>query len=123
MRPLPRIGLALAGVAAVLAGLWLSLLSLLAFAMSAQRPDPRVPDGDPCCGHPDTWGEVAYGIAYGVAIAYVALAIVVAGTLAAAVGVNGGTPALVRRHTRVLRVATAVVALLVVAVMVDWYVI
>lgn len=33
-------------------------------AISAQAPDPFIPDGDPCCGHPDTWGEVASGVAW-----------------------------------------------------------
>src|SRR3954471_11610284 len=39
----------------------------LTVAAAAQRPDATVPDGDPCCGHPDTWGEVFRGIATGMA--------------------------------------------------------
>src|ERR671915_109426 len=38
------------------------VLALFNVALSAQQPDPAVPDGDPCCGHPDTWGEVALGL-------------------------------------------------------------
>jgi hypothetical protein len=39
-------------------------LAFLNVGVSAQHPDPTVPDGDPCCGHPDTWGEVALGFVY-----------------------------------------------------------
>jgi len=39
---------------------WLVFSALLAL----QMPDPSVPDGDPCCVHPDTWGEVAAGLAW-----------------------------------------------------------
>jgi hypothetical protein len=31
--------------------------------IAVQAPDPFIPNGDPCCGHPDTWGEVAEGVA------------------------------------------------------------
>ncbi len=65
-RPLPEPGTRAARVAAALlclpalaAGLWVSLLAMLYVGVAAQRPDPDVPDGDPCCGHPDTWGDVA----------------------------------------------------------------
>jgi hypothetical protein len=53
--------IAVALAAAALAGF--GYIFLLA-AMSAQAPDPFIPDGDPCCGHPDTWGEVATGAAW-----------------------------------------------------------
>ena len=53
-----------AGAALMLVALhgagWVALSALLA----AQTPDPSIPDGDPCCGHPDTWGEVASGLAW-----------------------------------------------------------
>lgn len=39
-------------------------LAFLTVGVSAQHPDPTVADGDPCCGHPDTWGEVALGFVY-----------------------------------------------------------
>jgi hypothetical protein len=39
-------------------------LAFLTVVVSAQHPDPTVPDGDPCCGHPDTWGEVALGLVF-----------------------------------------------------------
>ena len=47
--------------AAALAGLGAIFLS---GANSAQAPDPFIPNGDPCCGHPDTWSEVAAGVAW-----------------------------------------------------------
>ncbi len=66
MRP-PTLRRALAAPAAValvltaVAGLSLILLS---GAISAQAPDPSIPNGDPCCWHPDTWGEVASGVGW-----------------------------------------------------------
>lgn len=27
-----------------------------------ERPNPSLPDGDPCCTHPDTWDEVWDGV-------------------------------------------------------------
>jgi hypothetical protein len=56
--------LALASVVPLWFGSWIALLNL---GTAAERPDPTIPDGDPCCGHPDTWGEVAEGAAFGVA--------------------------------------------------------
>jgi len=50
--------LAVASAAPIVMALFLTLLSV---AVSAQQPDPTIPDGDPCCGHPDTWGAVALG--------------------------------------------------------------
>ena len=37
--------------------------------ITAQTPDRDIPDGDPCCGHPDTWGEVALGFMWTLALA------------------------------------------------------
>ena len=36
---------------------WGSAWAWLGIGMGAQLPDASVPDGDPCCGHPDTWFE------------------------------------------------------------------
>ena len=61
----------LAGVAAiaiVLVALWGVLFILLSAGSSAQAPDPFIADGDPCCGHPATWGEVRAGIAWTLAL-------------------------------------------------------
>lgn len=69
--------LAIASAAPIVMAL---LLALLSVTVAAQQPDPTVADGDPCCGHPDTWGEVALGFLYAamlilgaVAAAYVAV--------------------------------------------------
>lgn len=55
---------ALAAVALVVAALAGVGITMLGGAISAQAPDPFIADGDPCCGHPDTWGEVATGVAW-----------------------------------------------------------
>ena len=69
--------LAIASAAPIVMAL---VLALLTVTVAAQQPDPTVPDGDPCCGHPDTWGEVAFGFVWAgmlvlaaVATAYVAV--------------------------------------------------
>ena len=41
-------------------------------ATVAEVPDPSVPDGDPCCTYPDTWGEIAGGAAFTLVFALVA---------------------------------------------------
>jgi len=51
----------LAALGIVLVALWGMLLAMLVGGISAQAPDPFIPSGDPCCGHPDTWGEVGWG--------------------------------------------------------------
>ena len=48
--------LALASVIPLWFGSWWAAWGI---ATIAQTPDPAVPDGDPCCGHPDTWSEIA----------------------------------------------------------------
>lgn len=58
---------ALIGAAATWGTLWVFLVG----AIAAQRPDPDAPDGDPCCGVPDTWGEVVGTAAGAVASALV----------------------------------------------------
>lgn len=61
----------LAGVALLLVALWGALWVMLAVGISAQAPDPFVIDGDPCCGHPDTWGEVTEGAAWSLGLALI----------------------------------------------------
>ena len=53
-----RLVAAIAGLAALPLALFGALWAWLGAAIAAQRPDPLIIDGDPCCGHPDTWGEV-----------------------------------------------------------------
>jgi hypothetical protein len=40
------------------------LLAVLVGGISAQAPHPFIPSGDPCCGHPDTWGEARWGFVW-----------------------------------------------------------
>lgn len=47
-----------AGILILLFSAWASLVALLFVGFAAQAPDAFVPDGDPCCGTPDTWREV-----------------------------------------------------------------
>ena len=54
----------LAAIAILLFAAWGVLFIMLVGGMSAQAPDPFIASGDPCCGHPDTWGEVAWGVAW-----------------------------------------------------------
>ena len=67
-------GVALVAVAGALVTLWFG-------SLAAQAPDPFAPSGDPCCGQPDSWGEVATACAWTIASA---LAIGVIAALAAA---------------------------------------
>ncbi len=87
-RAVVRAGAVLAGVALGLFSLWASLIALLVGGDAFQEPNPFILDGDPCCGHPDDWGEVALGAVS----ALVAFGIVAAvGTVAAALGFWGST--------------------------------
>ena len=56
-----RVVTALVGLGAMLLSLYGALWVTLSAAITAQRPDPTVPDDDPCCTYPDTWHEVADG--------------------------------------------------------------
>lgn len=73
---------AVAGVLVLLASAIAALFALFFVALAAQAPDAFVPNGDPCCGSPDTWrqeavaaaeailavGLVSSAIAFGVAL-------------------------------------------------------
>jgi hypothetical protein len=66
MKPLVQRGIAgLLGIGLLAAALAGTGLVLFGIGLAAQIPDPLVADGDPCCWHPDTWGEVATGSALG----------------------------------------------------------
>lgn len=58
LRSVGRMAAALGGAALGLFALWASLWVLLVGLGAGQAPDPFVDDGDPCCGHPDTWPQV-----------------------------------------------------------------
>lgn len=92
MRPVLSRLVALAILLAGLAATWFPLmLGLLMFFIGAQQPDPSVPDGDPCCGHPDTWWEVLSGVGFGALCMIVALGPLTVAA-AAVVGVAEGRP-------------------------------
>ncbi len=96
----------------------LSALSLSAFSMlvAAQRPDPAIPDGDPCCGHPDTWGEVVQGVGYGVALSLIGGGLLLLAAILLAIAVTGRSPAwTARTSVRRLGVGWALVVLVLLA--------
>jgi hypothetical protein len=57
------LGAGLAALVFVLLAPYVAAASLFATALASYRPDPRAHDGDPCCPHPDTWGDVAQSAA------------------------------------------------------------
>ena len=70
----------LAGVAALTALPAAAVAAFLAWwglDMVDVRPDPSVPDGDPCCGHPDEYRDVVLAGIVGSAYALGALALLV----------------------------------------------
>lgn len=72
--PAKRATAALIGAAVLLLALWTSLFALLFVGFVAQAPDAFAPDGDPCCGTPDTWSQIfTETIAAAVAVVAVAL--------------------------------------------------
>jgi len=79
------------------------VLVVLVGATSAQTPDPDIPDGDPCCGHPDSWGEVALGFIWTLALVALVGAVL---ALAAALLARG-----IRRRRLPLRALVFVSAL------------
>ena len=64
MSPATRVLAPLAGLLVGAAALWGVLWVSLFASYAAEHPDPDVPNGDPCCGHPDTWGDVLEGSAF-----------------------------------------------------------
>lgn len=101
-----RVAAGLAAVAASIPlpfGAWLGFFSVL---VAAQRPDPTIADGDPCCSHPDTWSEVALGVAYG-AVALLGCAALLYFACFLALFALSGTR-LTREQVRHLAVAAAV---------------
>ncbi len=87
-----------AGVLLGLVALWTGAWALVA-SSQLRRPDPAAADGDPCCAHPDDWGDVAFGAVFTAGLAGVALLLFV---LAAALGATAlfGDPPSPRRAAR-----------------------
>jgi hypothetical protein len=90
---------ALAGAPlAALAALGILLLAVIATSLlRAPNADPTL-DGDPCCPHPDSWLEVAFGALATIALVVVALALIMLAVALGWVGVTGRAPKLARRH-------------------------
>ena len=112
MRPvLTRLAAFAVLVAALAAAWWPFWLGFLLIAIGAQRPDPSVQDGDPCCAHPDTWGESAEYVGAGLLWAIVAVGLLAVAAAAVVGVVEGRTPRWIRgRWTRRLAVAWALAA-------------
>jgi hypothetical protein len=87
-----RLVAALVGLGAVLLSLYGTLWVLLFALITAQRPDPSVPDGDPCCGHPDTWHEVASGAWQTLTLASIDGSLVAVGVAFICYGRDGRAP-------------------------------
>ena len=63
-----RLLAAVLGAGILLMAVWGVAFIMLVAGISSQTPDPFIADGDPCCGHPDTWGEVAVGVSWALAL-------------------------------------------------------
>lgn len=115
--PLVR-GLAgVAGVALVLFAAWGVLFVLPLGAFAAQAPDPFIENGDPCCGHPDTWGEVAAGVGWTLGSVLVDALLVCAGVALLAWATRGRWPR-VRRLAFVPATAVGVAAVILAVVLI-----
>lgn len=78
-RELGLVARGLAGLAAVVLvplALYGTFWAWLGIGIGAQTPDAQVPDGDPCCGHPDTWFETISWTIAGLLWAIVCAAVV-----------------------------------------------
>jgi hypothetical protein len=82
----------IAGFVAVLISVYGTLWVLLAMSVAAERPDPEIPDGDPCCTHPDTWSEVADGAFAALSVASIDALVFTCGLACALYARNGRWP-------------------------------
>lgn len=123
MHPLLQRALAaLVGLGLLAAGLAGLALALLTIGTAAQVPDPLIADGDPCCGHPDSWVEVAIGVAWGL-ICLVIDGIIFAGAAAMLRWANAGRWLSLKRLSRLpvlcLALGFAVVGIALIPDLVD----
>ena len=88
--------------------LWVGVIS-----SGAQAPNPDVPDGDPCCWRPDTWGDWALGSASTVVASLVPGLVATVGVAMLKWGVTGRR---VSARLRWIPVGFMVAALVLVAV-------
>ena len=108
--------LALLGIMA----LWLAVLDAL---ISFQDPSPLIEDGDPCCGYPDTWTEVALGGVTAVAIAVIACGLFVAAFWSMRWAVDRVAPSLHIRRPMLVRILWGVWLASVMWWALSWFVI
>jgi hypothetical protein len=100
----------LVGVGVLLFAAWAVLITALIGGLSARAPDPFAPDGDPCCGHPDTWSDVAWGLAW-------TLGFVLIDALLASIGIALLSWATRQRWPRLKRLAMLPAGALIAAVL------
>jgi hypothetical protein len=103
----------IAGAVAVMALLpvWAGIAwSMLVFVIAAHGPDPRAPEGDPCCDYADTWGDVAFGVAWGALLAAVSVALLYATITLAGFALKGRRPKPGRLRRAIASLATVVAA-------------
>jgi hypothetical protein len=85
------------------------LWAMLVFLIAGHGPDPAAPAGSPCCKYADTWGEVAGGVAWGLALAVVSVALLYAGITLAQFALKGRRPKLLRLRRLIVSASTTVV--------------
>ena len=69
----PRLGAAVFALVATATAIAAGGLAAWGLSALGETPDPRVEDGDPCCAHPDTWGDIAESAALGAAFTVTAV--------------------------------------------------
>jgi hypothetical protein len=114
---------ALAGVGApvsAVAALWTFAVALIATSLlRSPNVDPAL-DGDPCCPHPDTWGDVVLGVFSVAALAVVGVGLVVLAVALGGVAVTGNVPMLLRRRQSKLGMLAVACVVCAFAVPVVW---
>jgi ABC-type Fe3+-siderophore transport system permease subunit len=78
--PVSRVTTGMLGVVFLAASVAGAFYLLFMLALT-EPPNPYEPNGDPCCGHPDTWHDVWVGVGITVGFAAV-LGAIVAGSIA-----------------------------------------
>ena len=84
--------------------------AMLVFVLAAHGPDPGAPASDPCCAYADTWGEVAFGVAWGLFLVAVAVALIYGVITLAGFALTGERPKLGRLRRLIASLATVVAA-------------
>jgi hypothetical protein len=109
-----RAAAGIAGFIAVVVSLYGTLWVMLAALVAAQRPDPAIPDGDPCCTYPDTWHDVADGVFAALTLASLDALIFAGGVACARCARHGRWPSW--KRLRLIPLAAAVLTATAMAV-------